>query len=264
MKHFSKLLLICLFFYLPLSGNAWGLTGHRVVGEIADSYLTKKTKREIVKILGFESVAMASNWPDFIKSNPAFDYLDTWHYLNMKGGLTQNEMNAFMAADTGTNAYTKINFLIKELKQNRNVLSGETKALYLRLLIHIVGDVHQPMHVGRPEDRGGNSIKVKWFSTETNLHRVWDSDLVDFQKLSYTEYATAINHTNRQQRTLLQAQPVSQWFVDSYSLTEKLYADIKPDQRLDYLYNYKYIEALNQRLLEGGVHLAGVLNDIFK
>ncbi len=71
MKNFQKLILICLFFYLPLSGNAWGLTGHRVVGEIADSYLNKKNqKRNSKKSFGFESVAMASNWPDFIKSNP--------------------------------------------------------------------------------------------------------------------------------------------------------------------------------------------------
>lgn len=264
MKIIHKFLLICLFFYLPLSGKAWGVTGHRVVGEIADSYLTKKTKREIGRILGFESVAMASNWPDFIRSNPAFKYLDPWHYHSVKGGLTENEVKAFLEADTSTGAFNKINFLIKELKQNRNVLSPETKTLYLRLLIHIVGDVHQPMHVGRPDDRGGNAIKVKWFSDDTNLHRVWDSDLIDFQKLSYTEYATAINHTTKEQRSLLQSQPVSQWFWDSYRQAEKLYADIKPDQRLDYLYNYKFIDLLNEKLLQGGVHLAGVLNDIFK
>ncbi len=264
MKTTHKLLLICLFFYLPLSGNAWGLTGHRVIGEIADSYLTKKAKREIGKILGFESVAMASNWPDFIKSNPAYDYLDNWHYTNIRGGLTQNEVKAFLEADTTTKAYAKINFMVNELKNRRYVLSPETKTHYLRLLIHIVGDIHQPMHVGRPDDRGGNSIKVKWFSEDTNLHRVWDNNLIDFQKLSYTEYAEAINHTTREERSMLQSQPVSQWFWDSYSITERLYADVKPDQRLDYVYNYKYIDVLNRRLLEGGVHLAGVLNDIFR
>ena len=263
MKNFQKLILICLFFYLPLSGNAWGVTGHRIVGQIADSYLNRETKREIEKILGFESVAMASNWPDFIKSDPAYKYLDTWHYLNIKGGVTQNEFNLFLAADTATDAYTKINFLVNQLKQNRNVLSQETKQLYLRLLIHIVGDVHQPMHVGRPDDRGGNSIKLKWFSDDSNLHQVWDSRLIDFQQLSYTEYTAAINHITREQRIALQQQPISQWFWDSYILAEKLYADVKPDQRLDYQYNFKFIGALNQRLLEGGVHLAGLLNDIF-
>lgn len=263
MKNLQKLILICLFFYLPLSGKAWGLTGHRIVGQIADSYLNRETKREIEKILGFESVAMASNWPDFIKSDPAYKYLDTWHYLNIKGGVTQNEFNLFLAADTATDAYTKINFLVNQLKQNKNVLSPETKQLYLRLLIHIVGDVHQPMHVGRPEDRGGNSIKVRWFSDDSNLHRVWDNDLIDFQKLSYTEYTASINHITREQRIALQQQPVSQWFWDSYSLAEKIYADAKPDQRLDYVYNFKFIGTLNQRLLEGGVHLAGLLNDIF-
>ena len=84
-----------------------------------------------------------------------------------------------------------------------------------------------------------------------------------FSELSYTEYTAAINHITREQRIALQQQPISQWFWDSYILAEKLYADVKQDQRLDYQYNFKFIASLNQRLLEGGVHLAGLLNDIF-
>lgn len=263
MKKFQKLTLICLFIYMPFASHAWGVLGHRIVGQIADSYLTPKAKTEIVKILGFESIAMASNWPDFIKSDPAYKYLSPWHYVNMKGGLAIADVERFLKEDTATDAFTKINFITNELKKNK-LLPLETKQLYLRLLIHIIGDIHQPMHVGREEDRGGNSIKVKWFNEEVNLHQVWDEKLINFQQLSYTEYAAAINHTTLAQRTAWQKQTLTQWLFDSYTFAEKVYAETVPDSRLDFLYNFKFIAPLNEQLLKGGVHLAGVLNEVFR
>ncbi|HMU71739.1 MAG TPA: S1/P1 nuclease, partial [Ferruginibacter sp.] len=81
--------------------------------------------------------------------------------------------------------------------------------------------------------------------------------------LSYTEYVAAINHTTKEQRELWQSEPVSQWIWNSYQLAEKIYADVKPEDKLGYPYNYKYIGIVNQQLLKGGVHLAGLLNEIF-
>jgi hypothetical protein len=263
MKNFLKVCFIVLFFSTPIISNAWGLLGHRIVGQIADSYLTAKTKTEITKILGFESIAIASNWPDFVKSDPAYKYLSLWHYVNLKSGLTFNEVDSFLRADTTTNAFTKTNFLIRELKTNK-LLPTDKKILYLRLLIHIVGDLHQPMHLGRIEDRGGNAIKVKWFSDDVNLHQIWDEKLISFQELSYTEYAASINNTTLLQRQAWQKQTLTQWIFDTYQLSEKVYANTVPDTKLDYAYNFKFIAPLNDQLLKGGVHLAGVLNDIFK
>ena len=262
LRHIKKAATLALFVYLPFSSMAWGLLGHRIVGQIADAYLTKHTRKEIAKILGNESVAMASNWPDFIKSDPSMSYLSPWHYCDIKGGLNQTEFVSVLDKDTAVDAYTKINFLVKELK-NKD-LEKDKKAMYLKLLIHIVGDVHQPLHVGRPEDQGGNKIKVLWFDASYNLHQIWDDQLITYQKLSYTEYTAAINFTTEAQRKEWQAQPLSIWLWESYQLAEKIYADIKPEQKLSYRYNYDYIDSLNDRLLKGGVHLAGLLNDIFK
>lgn len=258
----KKIALLALFLYLPFCSMAWGVLGHRIVGQIADSYLSKNAKKEIYKILGNESIAMASNWPDFIKSDPAYAYLSPWHYINLKKGLTETEVKTYLAADTITDAYTKINWLVAQLK-NKD-LEQENKILYLRLLIHIVGDVHQPMHIGRYEDLGGNKIKLTWFKDSVNLHQVWDEKLIDFQQLSYTEYAAAINHTTKDQRKLWCAEPVSDWIWHSYQIAERIYADTKPNSRLSYQYNFKYVDTLNEQLLQGGVHLACLLNDIFK
>jgi hypothetical protein len=112
-------------------------------------------------------------------------------------------------------------------------------------------------------DQGGNGFKVNWFSTPTNLHSVWDSQLIDFQQLSYTEYAGAINHTTAEQRAEWQKAPISQWLFESNQIAEKLYTEIKPGDTLNYKYNFTHIETLNQQLLKAGVRLAGVLNEIF-
>ena len=261
-KKIRNSILLGLFLYLPISSIAWGVLGHRIVGQIADCYLTKNAKKEIYKILGNESVAMTSNWPDFIKSDPSYSFLSPWHYINLKAGLNETELNSYLATDTATDAYTKLNWLTEQLK-NKN-LEQDKKVLYLRLLIHIVGDLHQPLHTGRHDDLGGNKIKVTWFNEPYNLHQIWDERLIDFQQLSYTEYATAINHTTKAQRKIWQAEPVSVWVWQSYQLAEKIYSDIKPNEKLSYQYNFKYIALVNEQLLKGGVHLAGLLNEIFK
>lgn len=260
-NQFKKLAVLTLFLYLPFCSMAWGVLGHRIVGQIADSYLTKTAKKEIFKILGNESIAMASNWPDFIKSDPSYAYLNNWHYINFKSGLSETAMKDYMATDTATDAYTKINWLTAQLKNKE--LEQDKKVLYLRLLIHIVGDIHQPLHIGRLEDRGGNSIRVTWFRDSVNLHQVWDEKLVDMQQLSYTEYAMAINLTTKDQRKQWQAEPLMDWIWQSYQIAEKIYADIKPNDRLGYNYNFKFVGSLNQQLLKGGVRLAGLLNEIF-
>lgn len=262
MNIFKRLLLVFLFLYLPLQSMAWGMLGHRIVGEIAESYLSSKAKREVGKILGTESVAMASNWADFIKSDPNYNYLNSWHYINFKEGLSRDAFDVFLKQDTVTNAYTKLDFLVQELKKEQ--LPADKKKFYLRLVIHMVGDMHQPMHAGRQEDLGGNRIRVTWFNEASNLHRVWDEQLIGYQQLSYTEYVKAINHTTKKQNKVWQKQPVSEWLYESYVISNHLYSEItQPDQKLSYEYNFRHVLTLNEQLLKGGVRLAGLLNEIF-
>jgi hypothetical protein len=259
---FTKLMLITVLAYLPLTTMAWGLLGHRVVGEIADRYLNRRTSREIKYILGHESLAMASNWADFIKSEPSYNYLSNWHYINLPAGLSSEQLQNSLLKDTATNAYTRIRFLSSELKNKS--LAQDKKVVYLRLLIHLVGDLHQPMHTGRFEDLGGNKVQVTWFGQPSNLHRVWDSDLVDSQELSYTEYARSINFIDKSRLFQLQNEDVNLWVEDSYKVSEKIYANVKTGDKLGYRYIYDYLAVADQQLLKGGIHLAALLNDIFQ
>src|SRR6266404_1384411 len=258
----KKIIFFVSLFSLPFYSFGWGVLGHRIIGQIAESYLTPKAKTEVQKILGTESIAMASNWADFIKSDSAYDYIYNWHFINLEPGLTSKQVQAYLQKDTAADVFTKTNFLIRELKNKQ--LSMDKKRMYLKLLIHFVGDIHQPLHAGHREDLGGNRVKVLWFDASTNLHAMWDEKLINFQQLSYTEYANAINHTTQRQRLAWQKQPISEWVDESYQIGEQLFNEIKqPDQKLSYRYNYDHIQTLNERLLKAGVRLAGLLNALF-
>jgi hypothetical protein len=260
-KLLMKLALIVAVTYAPLQTIAWGTQGHRVCGQIAYSYLTPKARKAIDAILGKESLALAGNWADFVKSDPSYSYLSSWHYKDLDKAYSYPDLVTYLKSDTGVDAYTKLLFVMGELKKPN--LTKENQLLYLHMLIHISEDVHQPMHVGHTNDKGGNDFKVNWFSSPTNMHAVWDSQLIDFQQLSYTEYASAINHSTWAERNAWQKAPVSQWFFESNQIAEKLYTEIKPGDVLNYKYNFTHIEILNQQLLKAGVRLAGVLNSIF-
>jgi hypothetical protein len=261
-KIFSTLFFFSFFFYIPLQSMAWGLLGHRIVGEIADKYLTAKTRAEIKKILGHETIAMASNWADFIKSDTNFRYLNSWHYINFEKNLSYGQMKEYLKKDTAADAYTRLNFLSRELKKKN--LPKDKKLMYLRLLIHIAGDLNQPLHVSPVGTTGGNDIKLNWFSQPTNLHSVWDSYLIEHQQLSYTEYVAAINFPTAAQKKAWINQPVTEWLFDSYTIAQQLHDEITTqNQRLGYEYNFNHLETLNGQLLKGGLRLAGLLNRIF-
>jgi hypothetical protein len=262
-KIFIKVVIIAVvFLYLPYQSMAWGMLGHRIVGEVATSYLSAKAAKQIKKILGNESIAMASNWPDFIKSDTNYRYLSDWHYIDIPKGTADADLAAAFKKDTAANAYNRLNFLIAQLK-NKN-LSQNEKVMYLRLVIHIVGDIHQPFHVSAEGDRGGNDIKVTWFNEPTNIHSVWDSYFIESQQLSYTEYTKAINFTTADQKAQWQKAPITDWLSESYKISEVLHDELKqPNQKLSYLYNFNHLDTLNQQLLKGGVRLAGLLNEIF-
>ena len=254
-------LAIALVAYLPINAAAWGMTGHRVVGQIADYYLSSKARKAVTQLLG-ESPAMASNWPDFIKSDSTYNYLSSWHYVNLPGGLDHNGVFNFLDSDKQANVYSKIPELIAILKDKNQ--TQDQKKMAMRLLIHFVGDIHQPMHTARKEDLGGNKVNVTWFGQRSNLHRVWDEGLVEYQQLSYTEYATAINHPTKEQLNKWRHDSLKESVFESYLACNQIYEKTKADDKLSYSYNFEFVGLLNEQLLKGGVRLAEMINQIYK
>lgn len=254
-------LAIALIAYLPLNAGAWGMTGHRIVGQIADYYLTAKARKAVLQVLENESPAIASNWPDFIKSDSTYNYLGSWHYVNLPGGLDQNGVFNFLDSYKEANVYSKIPEMIAILKDKQK--TAAEKKMAMRLLIHFVGDIHQPMHTARKDDLGGNKVSLTWFGQRSNLHRLWDEQLIDYQQLSYTEYATAINHPSKDQLNKWRSTSLKETVYESYEACNKIYAATKADDKLSYRYNFEFVELMNEQLLKGGVRLAQILNTIY-
>ncbi|RZL49199.1 MAG: S1/P1 Nuclease [Pedobacter sp.] len=263
MKNLHKIILIATLTYLPFCASAWGTLGHRIVGEVAETYINAKTRLAIKQILGNETMAMSANWADFIKSDTSYNYLSSWHYVNLPIDLSTSDVYRFLDSQPAPNIYNKANEMIAVLKNPKS--TADQKKLALRLIIHMVGDMHQPMHTARKEDLGGNKVQLLWFGEKSNLHKVWDEGLIDFQQLSYTEYSKAINFTTPQQVANWQKTSLKECVVESYAICNKIYATgIKNDDKLSYKYNFDWIGSVNEQLLKGGVRLAGILNAIYK
>ena len=134
---------------------------------------------------------------------------------------------------------------------------------YLKLLIHFIGDLHQPLHVGLVEDRGGNDFKLQWFYKDSNLHSVWDREMIDSFGMSYSEPAENADYLNKNQVKTIQAGSLIDWVNDTHKITREVYAHVKPNENLRYSYSYDNFETVRSQLQKGGIRLAKILNDLF-
>ena len=250
--------LLVILFALTISyeSSGWGQTGHRVIGMIAEYHLSKKAKKNIRNILQGQSVAMVSNFMDEIKSDNKYDNLAPWHYCTIPDGKTYEEEGT---PDEGDIIYAMELFL--EELETKN-FSIEDEAFALKCLIHLMADIHQPLHVGNGTDRGGNQTEVEYFWRKSNLHRVWDTGIIDAQNLSYTEYTDWIHHVDEQKMKTWSQSGILDWAYESMSYRDQVY-DLPDDHKIGYQYNYKNISLVNLRLLQAGIRLAKILNDIY-
>jgi len=249
--------IIILLMFLAVQASSWGLTGHRTVGQIAEIYLSKKAKKEIKKILGTETLADVATWMDFIKSEPGYDHMKPWHYVTIPDGQTYESSEKAPEGDV----IWAINKFIDELKSG--TLSPNEQQFALKSLVHLIGDIHQPLHVGNGKDIGGNDVKLKYFWKSSNLHRVWDSGIIDGQQLSYTEWVSKINHPTESQVEIWQAASINDWVMESMAMRSSVY-EIGEEKNINYRYNYDHIAEVEKRLLQAGIRLAGVLNEIYR
>jgi hypothetical protein len=264
MKLFSKVLFVVIMTLVAQQSFAWGPTGHRIVAEIAQRHLTKKAKRGIAELFGMEPLAFWANWPDFIKSDTTHQYDATskWHYVDLPGNIGRDVFVQDLKGLKGENLYTQIPAMIAQIKDKSLPLEKRQNAL--KFLIHFVGDLHQPLHVGRDEDQGGNKIQLTWFKKPTNLHSLWDSGLIDNTQYSYTEYATVLDVKTKDEQKAIQQSSLEDWFYESHVTADKIYAQSPDGADLSYKYVYIFQDVLNDQLLKGGLRLAEVLNDTFK
>jgi hypothetical protein len=239
--------------------NDWGQNGHRATGEIATNHLTAKAKKEIERILKGKSLARVSTYADEIKSDSKYREFGPWHYVNMPPGE-----KAYTVATANPEGD-----LLKALKICTAVLkdkkaSDEDKEFYLKMLVHFVGDLHQPLHAGRGEDKGGNDIQVRWYNEGTNLHSVWDTKMIESYDMSYTELAANAKEFNKKEIQMIAAGNFEDWMYESKELSKQVYNSIEIGEKLGYKYMYDWFPVVIEQLQKGGIRLAKVLNEIYK
>ena len=247
-------------FIFSLNANSslkWSDTGHRTVGKIAETYLKSSTKRKIKKLLKGKTLAFASTFADEIKSDKRYNDFYTWHYINMPLDSNYEDSVKSPTGDLATGiAYCK------KIIQDKNSNDAD-KAFYLKLLIHFIGDLHQPMHVGLEEDRGGNDFKLQWFYKDTNLHRVWDKEMINSFNMSYIELAENADVLSKDQVKAIQKGTVIDWINETHVLTNNIYDTVKEGDNLRYRYSYDHLKTVRSQLQIAGIRLAKVLNELF-
>ena len=251
-KVFTGFLLLC---FSQVIG--WGVTGHRTVGQIAENHLNHKAKKEINRILEGKSLAYVSNWMDDIRSDSLYDHTHDWHWVTLSDDVSYP--NA--AKNPNGDIIETITRLIRELETH--TLDKKTEAEQVKMLIHLVGDIHQPLHVGSGEDQGGNDTRVKYFGSSTNLHSVWDSRMIDGKNYSFSELAKELDNVTPKEVEVLQSATVLDWAYESRQLRPAVY-DLPDHGNLSYEYVYRKWYIVERRLVEAGVRLAGILNAIYE
>lgn len=253
----KKIILSIICFMFSLEVLAWGKTGHRIVGEIAQKNLSLTAQKGIERLLGNEDLARVATWSDEIRSDKKYSYTSPWHYVSIPSG--KNYFDQKRAAD-GDIIFALFQFE-ETLRDKKS--TTEQKKDALRFMVHMIGDLHQPLHVGLAEDRGGNNVRLKWFKTETNLHALWDESIVDFEQFSYTEYSEQLNHFTKEERASFGQGSFLDWAQESQEIRSIVY-DIGPSDSVGYEYHHKVKPVFELRLRKAGLRLANVLNKIFE
>lgn len=251
----KKILVFVAFLSIIFTSNtfAWGRKGHSLVAEVAFHYLDARTKQNVMNYLNGMSIEDAASWMDSMRSNKSYDFMKPYHYIDFEKGEPVTELE-------GDNIISVLNKTLKEL-DNPKGLSNEDIRIRILYLFHLVGDLHQPLHAGYKSDKGGNSVKVSLFGRETNLHALWDTDIIEMKGLTLDEVLKSSTYKPNEIAALKLVNIVS-WTKDSrvylknsYNLTDAKISDVYIDS------NYIIIK---QQILKAGIRLAGILEHYFK
>jgi len=245
-----------LFWSICLLGSAnalaWGADGHRLIAELAEAQLAPAAKAEVEHLLGQEpgaTMVSVSTWADEVR-RPAGAPM---HYVN----LPLDDCNYVRSRDCEDGRC-----VIEAIRRQVDVLKSGApdveRLVALKYVVHFIGDVHQPLHVGLASDKGGNQFQVRAFGRGTNLHGVWDRELIAHRPGGQSQLlrdAGALGPAGDSRSS----DPVK-WAGAScvISRSSGFYPE---DRRIDGAYIARWDSALVTQLALAGRRLAQTLND---
>ena len=254
----KSILTLVLLTAVCLNTFAWGQKGHDVTAYIAEQHLTPAARAAVESLLDGKSIVYWANWLDNASHQRPLAYTKTWHYKNIDEGVRYEEAPANPAGDAVTAIKSRIEIL------NDPNTTAEERRLALKILIHVVGDLHMPLHMGHATDLGGNRIKVKFFNRDNNLHAVWDSSIPESaHKWSYTEWQQQIDRANPADEAAIISGSVDDWAKETVAIASDIYTYFQPDCNISYNEVARWTPTVEQQFLRGGLRLAHLLNSIF-
>lgn len=242
-----------------LDAAAWGAKGHDITCSIAEKHLSRKARKAVDRIFEGKSMVYWSSWMDNASHTPELSYTSTWHYKNIDA---DEEYDTAVLNENG-DVVTALNAQIAALKSG--TLNPEAEALALKMVVHLMGDLHCPMHMAHKSDRGGNRWQIQYFNNGKNLHSIWDSDLIESaHKWTFSEWTDQIDRVDRKTIKAIQEGNPYEWGRETFATTIGVYDATPVGSKLSYDYVEYARPILEQQLLRGGLRLAAVLNEIFK
>ena len=255
----KRYLLLTLAVVWTATAWGWGPKGHDVTAYIAECNLTEEAAAGVDRALGGYSPVYWCNWLDSASHTPEYAYTKTWHYLDVDEGQT---LETTLRNENG-DVLTALAAIVDGLQSH--ALDAETEAFYLKMLIHLVGDLHCPMHAGHLDDLGGNRHPVRFFGKETNLHSVWDSSLPEaVHRWSYTEWQQQIDRLGEEEIAAITGGTPEDWFRETAAVAAEIYGETPEGAQLSYDYITRFGPTVELQLLRGGHRLAFLLNDIYR
>ncbi len=252
--------------------SAWGAQGHRLVALIATERLTPIARQNVLWLLGPQTLADVASWADRYEEGNFQTFF--WHFLNIPPRATSYDRDRDCPLQPGVTAGSRNDkwrdCAVDRITYNKERVADATldradRAVALKFLVHIVGDLHQPFHalgVGR----GGNDVLVNIFGEEycgsnpCNLHGVWDGALIAHRNLDDEKFMTELR--NQIEKNKWTSRPVgvpADWAMQSHDLANA--ALLPPHGNADEAYYRAQFPIVEQRLALGGLRLAALLNE---
>jgi hypothetical protein len=245
------------------AASPWGYDAHRLICDIAWREMNAAARAAVQRILAsdrpYERFSESCIWADEIRNDPAYARYVTAHYMNVPSGRAGVDPAVDCAA-----TYCVIE-AIRDLSAEvaDPSLAAPARRDALRFLVHFVGDIHQPLHVGRPEDRGGNDVRLRFFDEPTNLHTLWDAGLV--QRALLDPWDGRRLHESiapAEQAAWDDLDPVA-WANESYRIVEReAYRGIEPGAALGTAYADRNAAIVELRIVQAGYRLGRLLNQL--
>lgn len=233
---------------IPAAAFAYGPTGHRIAGALAEPLLCPAAAEEVARISGGRSLSELGVWADTIRDEPRWRHTGPWHYMNIDDGRPLSsyrhppEGDVLLAIERSASDLAQGDSARRESARGNSARgnsargdserddaalggsAGAPRLDALRFLVHFIVDLHQPLHVGRASDRGGNTIDVRYGATTVNLHRFWDTDVLEVAGLSRREYERALAPRVAALAERPQAFAPEAWAAESLAVRNDVYA----------------------------------------